>query len=107
MLFRSFLSKAGKEVMIKAVLQAIPTYVMSCFKLLEGLLQEINSMIARFWWSNGTGKALHMENWNHMCTSKKSGGMGFRDFRAFNSAMLAKQGWRIMTQPDLLLSRIY
>lgn len=40
-----FLSKAGKEVLIKAVLQSIPTYVMSCFKLPDYLLNEI-----KFWW---------------------------------------------------------
>ncbi|KAL0312576.1 UNVERIFIED_CONTAM: hypothetical protein Sradi_5656900 [Sesamum radiatum] len=32
--------------------------------------------------------------------------MGFRNLRAFNLAMLAKQGWRILQKPNLLLSQI-
>ncbi|KAL0395125.1 UNVERIFIED_CONTAM: putative mitochondrial protein [Sesamum latifolium] len=47
-----FLSQAGKEVLIKSVIQAIPTYAMGCFKLPITLLREIQGMIARFWWSN-------------------------------------------------------
>jgi hypothetical protein len=39
------LSKAGKEIMIKAVAQAIPTYTMPCFDLTKGLCEEISSMI--------------------------------------------------------------
>ena len=46
-----FLSKAGKEVLIKAVLQSIPTYVMSVFCLPKMLCQEITSFVRRFWWS--------------------------------------------------------
>ena len=44
------LSQPGREVLIKVVVQAIPTYNMSCFKLPLGLCSEIESLIRRFWW---------------------------------------------------------
>ena len=43
------LSKAGKEVLIKAVAQAIPTYTMSCFKIPDSLCDDLTSMIRNFW----------------------------------------------------------
>lgn len=43
-----FLSNAGREVLIKLVVQAIPTYIMSCFSLSLGLYNHIESMISRF-----------------------------------------------------------
>ncbi|EOX99810.1 Uncharacterized protein TCM_008765 [Theobroma cacao] len=39
----------GREILIKAVAQAIPAYVMSCFKLSDSTCQEIDSVIAQFW----------------------------------------------------------
>ena len=44
------LSKASNEVLIKAVAQTIPTYIMSCFKLPDTLCEELTSMIRNFWW---------------------------------------------------------
>ncbi|XP_045831362.1 uncharacterized protein LOC123922707 [Trifolium pratense] len=32
--------------------------------------------------------------------------MGFRNLRAFNEALLAKQGWRLITQPNSLVTQI-
>ena len=42
-----------------------------------------------------------------MCKSKLHSGMGFRDLQAFNLAMLAKQGWRILTNPYSLVAWVY
>lgn len=42
-----------------------------------------------------------------MCKSKLRGGTGFRNFQAFNLAMLAKQGWRLLPNPDSLYAKVY
>ena len=39
------LSQAGKEVLIKSMIQAIPTYTTSCFKLPKGLIHKLETMI--------------------------------------------------------------
>uniref|UniRef100_A0A2N9FNB8 Reverse transcriptase domain-containing protein n=1 Tax=Fagus sylvatica TaxID=28930 RepID=A0A2N9FNB8_FAGSY len=101
------LSQAGREVLIKAVIQAIPTYAMSCFQFPAGLCQEISSMAYRFWWGqrNG-GRKIHWMNKKKLYRTKQDGGMGFRDLHLFNSALLARLGWRLMHNPSSLVYRV-
>ena len=47
-----FLSRASKEVLIKSVIQAIPIYMVSIFRLPGGLVDEIHAMYVRFWWGS-------------------------------------------------------
>lgn len=41
-----------------------------------------------------------------MGVSKSPGGLGFRDLTLFNKALLAKQCWRLVQNPDSLTARI-
>ena len=43
------LSQAGWEILLKAMVQAIPTFAMSCFKLPMGLCDEIEELIWKFY----------------------------------------------------------
>lgn len=102
-----FLSVAGKEVMIKAVAQAIPTYAVGCFDITKELCDQISRQVCRYWWSqNDKENKMHWLSWDKLKKCKKQGGLGFGDVHAFNIAMLAKQGWRLLQNPDSLCARV-
>lgn len=44
------ISRASKEILIKAVLQAIPIYTMSCFWISKGTCKGIHAFLANYWW---------------------------------------------------------
>jgi len=97
-----FLSQAGKEILIKAVIQAIPTYNMSVFQLPKTLCNSLNSLVSRFLW----GKNYDTKRVPWMSISKYQGKMGFRDLEVFNKVLLAKQGWRLLNFSNSLVAQI-
>ncbi|KAK9666250.1 hypothetical protein RND81_14G171400 [Saponaria officinalis] len=86
------LSFAGREVLIKAVAQAILTYQMGLFKFPTTLCSDIENHLSRFWWGgDDQNQRMSWRSWSKMCYLKSSGGMGFNHFEAFNLAILSKQ----------------
>ncbi|XP_023880732.1 uncharacterized protein LOC111993105 [Quercus suber] len=76
------LSQAGKEVLIKAVAQAIPIYTMSVFKLPDALCDDLTRMIRKFWWGQKDGRnKMAWLSWEKMCAPKEKDGLGFRDLK--------------------------
>lgn len=100
------LSKAGKEILIKAVAQAILIYAMSCFKLPSSFCDEVERMVRQFWWvSSKLDKGIAWKSWVELCRPKQEEGLGFRDLKLFNSSLLAKQLWRLHCYPTSLLAQ--
>jgi hypothetical protein len=45
-----------KEVLIKAIMQALPTYMMSIFKIPFGICDALEKHTRAFWWGGENGK---------------------------------------------------
>ncbi|KAL9808894.1 hypothetical protein AtNW77_Chr00c001g0320531 [Arabidopsis thaliana] len=94
--------------MIKLVAFALPTYVMSCFRLPKTITSKLTSEVARFWWSlNGESRGMHWMAWNKLCSSKSEGVLGFRDVDDFNLALLEKQLWCLISFSDSLFANVF
>jgi hypothetical protein len=97
----------AREILIKAIAQAIPAYVMGVFKLLDSVCDDLTRLIRNYWWGAEQGKRkTHWVSWHKLIRSKGQGGMGFRDMRFFNQALLARQAWRLIAFPDSLCARV-
>jgi hypothetical protein len=82
--------------------------MMNCFKLPNSLCNDISGLIRRFWWGQrNLEKKIHWVSWEKLCCSKFKGGFGFRDLKAFKLALLAKQGWRLLTNHQSLFAKVF
>jgi hypothetical protein len=80
---------------------------MGIFKFPAGLTEELTKVVRDFWWGDEHDRRkMHWLSWDKVAKPKAHGGMGFRDLRVFNQALLARQAWRLIHYPDSLCARI-
>ena len=97
------LSRVGREVLIKSVVQVIPTFAMSCC-----LRKDFVALLRRFWWGIPKGRTgIFWKAWDQLCRAKKNKGSEFSDFEVFNQAMLAKKLWRLHSRKDSLVAKTF
>lgn len=46
------MTRSGKEVLVKSVVQTLPTYAMSVFLLPLEITREIKKSLSKFWWNS-------------------------------------------------------
>jgi len=87
------LSRAGKEILIKSVAQAIPSYCMGAFLIPNSLCEELERMMNSFYWdSKKNGRhSINWMKWEKLALHKRCGGLGFRNMEAFDLSILGKQ----------------
>lgn len=105
---KKLLSRVGKETLLKSVAKALPTYTMSIYLLPNALCDNLQKIMNGYWWqsSGGESSGIHWMAWDRMTAPKGKGGLGFKLLHQFNLALLAKQGWRILTTPDALVTKV-
>lgn len=101
------LSLGGKVVLLKSVLTALPIYFFSFFKAPEGVIGSIEKMFRRFLWGGSEEKrSIHWVAWAKICRDKAEGGLGLKNLKALNFALLGKWRWRLKTEEQRLWVRV-
>eukprot|EP00253_Pinus_taeda_P019962 PITA_19962 len=96
------LNLSGCLVLAKAVLQAIPHYLLSLLPAPKGILQQIRNIQRSFLWSgNGEKKKWALVAWDKLCMSKSRGGLNLVDPEIINRTCGAKLWWRWIENPTL------
>jgi hypothetical protein len=87
-----FMVMAATKILIKSVAQSLTNHVMGVFKMNDSFHDDYMRMIRKFWWGEDEDeRKVHWASWDLLTQPKCKGGMGFRDSKLFNQAMLARQ----------------
>jgi len=91
------LNIAGRIVLVKSVLQAIPIYSLSIMAAPSGIYTKLREIMRRFIWG-GTEqrKKWALASWKTLTKRKESGRLGLRDPEKINRVLGAKLWWRWM-----------
>lgn len=101
------LSLAGRLTLIKSVTSSIPIYVMQTTKLPASICDELDQFNRNFLWGHTEdNKTVHLVKWSTVTKPKAYGGLGIRDTRMMNQALLAKIGWRLIHNKEMLWARV-
>ncbi|XP_074374152.1 uncharacterized protein LOC141714536 [Apium graveolens] len=86
------LSRAGNEILLKSSAQTLPNYTMNVFLIPVNICNELEKDMCKYWWRSNSSnqKSIHWMSWERMSERKGVGGMGFRNIRDLNIALLGK-----------------
>ncbi|XP_061362932.1 uncharacterized protein LOC133306628 [Gastrolobium bilobum] len=104
---QSSLSLAGRSVLAKAVLEALPSYAMQSAVVPSGICSEIEKLTRSFiWGSTKEHRKTHLVSWKKICRPKKEGGLGFREQNQVNKAFSMKLGFGLLANRDDLWAKV-
>ncbi|CAJ2632912.1 unnamed protein product [Trifolium pratense] len=74
---------------------------------LKGIISSIESLLIKFFWGGCEDtRKIAWINWKTICLRKEYGGLGVRQLREFNLALLGKWCWRMLVDREGLWFRV-
>lgn len=102
-----YLSLAGRITLAKSTLSALGNYSMQSAKIPRSVCEEMDRKTRSFiWGSNDEQRKTHLIAWETLQKPVQHGGIGIRSAKQANAAFLTKLGWRILSEPNALWSRV-
>lgn len=92
----NLLSHAGRLTLIKSVLLSLPVYYMLVARVPTRTIKAVTAIIQKFLWGKlDKSRYLSFIGWDKVCLKQEEGGLGVRDIKLFNEALLLKLVWQI------------
>lgn len=97
------MSQASRGILIQSVLSALPSFIMQTVDVPVSILNDMEKHMRSFFWNEVTGeKHMHFLAWDKICKPKNQGGLGFKNLRKMNLALLTKLGLQMLIHRDRL-----
>ncbi|KAM7481515.1 hypothetical protein LguiB_006098 [Lonicera macranthoides] len=105
--YKGCILRGGKLTLIHSVLNSIPIYFLSIFKIPATVAKNIEKLMRNFLWeSMDKGKGEHLVAWKIVSKSKEMGGLGIGNLVKRNEALLGKWLWRFSLETESLWHKI-
>ncbi|GJU27390.1 putative RNA-directed DNA polymerase, eukaryota, reverse transcriptase zinc-binding domain protein [Tanacetum coccineum] len=101
------ISVGGRLSLIKSVLNSLPTYFMSIYKVHVSICSKLESMRNKFFIGSEIGeKKLTWVSWRKCLASKNLGGLDIGSIFALNAGLLFKWIWQFMRNSNDLWAKV-
>ena len=101
------MSYGGRLILINSVLTSMPMFILSFFKVLDGVRKRLDFYRSRFFWQGDDLKRKYrLAKWDIICRPKDQGGLGIENLEVKNRCLLSKWLWKLSIDTDATWAQI-
>ncbi|XP_026434566.1 uncharacterized protein LOC113332083 [Papaver somniferum] len=91
-------NQAGRSTQIQSVTNSMAQFQMGCFIFSQQTINQLEAVQRKYWWNKSNGKGYYFISWSVVSIPKRWGGLGFKNLKIFNEAIITKLAWRLIQE---------